>query len=526
MNTIIQKLTQIPYIIIITISTIFLIAITQIFVSEFAYQYQRETGNNNPTEKPRLIDVSEQALEITSSQVLYNADGDLLALIETNRNIHEPKEYVVIEPETMTFKPASHDQFFQKQLLWQRNQFYNYNHYKQPIMPNSYYNFTLPAQNTNERELWSYNHQEKYFIGFIGKKIIGYLDAKGFKDSLTNISPLNLTRKLVWKDENNDNTASMIWQSDKGLFYVNFTNKTFKPLASVNENDKDHTIHSWSIYNWPTSKHRTGDMGILLVQYTDGQIDLFSRKDNLEKIKSEINNYDFRNYNVTLLQEREDYSLNSIYIQATEKPYRQFNYVANFTPGSKHMEYVTNELGITTNILYKYNIALYKIDKATGSVKAIADNELFAATDQTYADDTFTDKIFQRSSAFYPVCTKWLMYLDNKCLNLFRILYSDQRFFASMSPSYILSLIFTAASFYHIRNRKSSIFAMYCWLVFVFLFNLAGLLTYLIFNHCTLDKCHACGKQRHLQSNNCPHCNAPLPKPELKTTDIIKVRTA
>jgi hypothetical protein len=59
------------------------------------------------------------------------------------------------------------------------------------------------------------------------------------------------------------------------------------------------------------------------------------------------------------------------------------------------------------------------------------------------------------------------------------------------------------------------------WLVFVGLFNLAGLLTYLALNHTVVIKCQVCGKRRGLAWVDCVRCQAELPAPKRGKLDLI-----
>jgi len=59
------------------------------------------------------------------------------------------------------------------------------------------------------------------------------------------------------------------------------------------------------------------------------------------------------------------------------------------------------------------------------------------------------------------------------------------------------------------------------WLILVFAFNLAGLLTYLALNHTSVIRCPACGRRRGLLRPDCPACHLPLPAPEPRPTDLV-----
>ena len=59
------------------------------------------------------------------------------------------------------------------------------------------------------------------------------------------------------------------------------------------------------------------------------------------------------------------------------------------------------------------------------------------------------------------------------------------------------------------------------WLVFVGLFNLAGLLTYLALNHTPVIKCPVCGNRRGLGQAQCVRCLSDLPAPKPGKLDLI-----
>ena len=81
--------------------------------------------------------------------------------------------------------------------------------------------------------------------------------------------------------------------------------------------------------------------------------------------------------------------------------------------------------------------------------------------------------------------------------------------------------IFAGLTFLHGRSRQTHIAKLICWMVFVFLFNLPGFLTYLALNHFTVIHCANCGRKRGLQQDACCRCGAVLPLPKAKETDLV-----
>jgi len=93
-------------------------------------------------------------------------------------------------------------------------------------------------------------------------------------------------------------------------------------------------------------------------------------------------------------------------------------------------------------------------------------------------------------------------------------------------PNYLLASVFAALAAWHGWARRTSWVAFIAWVVFVFVFNLPGLLTYLALNHTPVIRCAACGKKRGLARADCRACGAPLPTPESKTCDQSLMRPA
>ncbi len=86
---------------------------------------------------------------------------------------------------------------------------------------------------------------------------------------------------------------------------------------------------------------------------------------------------------------------------------------------------------------------------------------------------------------------------------------------------FFLSLVCMVIAVWHGWNRQSSRIGQGVWLVFVGLFNVAGLLTYLAMHHTSLVRCVACGKKRSLTQPSCVHCAAGLPRPQPEYTILI-----
>jgi len=92
---------------------------------------------------------------------------------------------------------------------------------------------------------------------------------------------------------------------------------------------------------------------------------------------------------------------------------------------------------------------------------------------------------------------------------------------ATLWVSLVFSLLMVCAAFWHGWSRRTGWGRLGFWLVFVGVFNLAGLLTYLALNHTTVIRCGVCGKTRGLERTDCAGCKAELVMPKGRETDLI-----
>jgi len=87
--------------------------------------------------------------------------------------------------------------------------------------------------------------------------------------------------------------------------------------------------------------------------------------------------------------------------------------------------------------------------------------------------------------------------------------------------TFVLGALMVGFAAWHGWPRRTSRAAFIFWLVFVGLFNLAGLLTYLALSHTPVIKCPACGNRRGLAQAQCVRCLRDLPAPKPGKLDLI-----
>ncbi len=87
--------------------------------------------------------------------------------------------------------------------------------------------------------------------------------------------------------------------------------------------------------------------------------------------------------------------------------------------------------------------------------------------------------------------------------------------------SWFSIIICAAITLWHAWPRRTSRARLIFWLIFVGIFNLAGLLTYWALNHTPVIACPVCGAKRGLERTDCVRCSVELPRPERGKFDLI-----
>ncbi len=473
-----------------------------------------------------LIDVDSNIMRLNEFPRLYTSDGKIVLYAANEDKI----SYEIYNPESNTFTPASP--------IDQNNIIHESLNIKRSVTPgrlafNIRADITIPIYENQTPTLWHYDKEKMYFTAYRNRKTVGYLDQSGFKDSLNTITKFNCQTQHIWLDDTKSNNETknfiMITQQNDGLYLTNFIKKEHKLIYPINSADK---ITTWNvypdnanqnkIYNIDTNKINTysSTPDIIIIQYNNKAPELLTcNGDTFKAVKLNIPNIDYDYYITAYF----DNNPNNLYLEFTENNLQQFAHLPENIRYKKIYYFLNYECTRTTNIDSRIKKQLYRVDIDNGTSEKLNDYTFISASAmpvnyiQYNNINIFTREVIQ---SFIPLATAGLTFFNT----FWQLLVSFELYINVYT--YILSLLCTALAFYHIRNRKRSQASMYSWLIFVFLFNLAGLLTYLIFNHCALAKCRSCGKPRHLQSDNCPHCNSPLPKPEFMPTDIITARTA
>ena len=473
------------------------------------------------------IDTDKNTAQLNDGNIEYTIDGKVI--VNTGeRNIPNHEVYNPIEKTLTQASPEDTGK-----LIHYKNQYKN--GYRQGRYMQMRPELNIPVE-AGTFEHWRYDHAKQYFTGYYNKKIIGYLGADGFKENNSSIKPFSINDINVWYEDevyrkSSDNNElvkhkslsfCMLSKQDDGLYLTHFRDKTHKRIVSFEDIPK---ISGWTVSSWNGRTTAEDDSGIITLTYDDKSPELLLRRYGYKKVQTNITDIDFEDYNFSLWDNNNN--LEKIYLVAKEKPYRQFRDLPTRDREEKTYQH-SEKTGITTNIYYKYQVQFYEVDLDNGNTNKIAEHEL--AKTEVYPQ-IIIDRMKYWSmmddivAVIAPMALKWTV--DTEPIKT--LLYHTMGTY-TFSRLYLYAMILTVLSIavmlWHIKNRRQSYLEVGGWVLFIFLFNISGLLTYLIFNCCPVAKCHACGKDRHLKSNFCPHCNATLPKPEHNPTDIIRAGAA
>jgi len=198
------------------------------------------------------------------------------------------------------------------------------------------------------------------------------------------------------------------------------------------------------------------------------------------------------------------------------------------SPYSKRYEQWRREYNAETK---KHRSELYTVDE-TGSLDLV--NQF------NWTEPSRAQHLLAYDKSPYRLLGRYLTVISPPAYKLFKsvlrgpllnqiqygIIREVSRAMAELEPrnfplSLFLSAAMTTLVFFHAWPRRTSNAMLAFWLVFTLLFSLAGLLTYLALNYTPTIKCTSCGKRRGFAQPECPHCNAPLPRPKPRELDLI-----
>jgi hypothetical protein len=379
---------------------------------------------------------------------------------------------------------------------------------------------TLDFVTDSSKDAWRYDFAKGYFTGYSSnREIIGYIGLNGFVKDRENVKSFG--RLLRWEyqrqyDYEIYRTLPVIWITDKCSCFLDMQNRKVDMLFNTEGNNLIVGFSSYDSYPARTST-------IKYQPFMD-----FVTEDNVHHL---IFHEPEQKLNVSLpencIGKIEDLALTTIEndiffkITVTDTPLT----AAQKRHLWENREYFSKE--------HKKSVGFYKVNQ-TGSLELV---NHYDWVEPIVKNENRDDEIIirQRSkpyvTAFSPPIYDWLLRASGDYITNFS--YSDSALLSSIfgiiresrplnAPlNLLISLIIMAFTFWHGLARRNSLAALIFWVILAGLFNLAGLLAYLMLNHTPVIRCPVCDKNRGLQSITCIRCGNPLPVPQRKPTDLI-----
>ncbi len=363
-------------------------------------------------------------------------------------------------------------------------------------------------------QTWRYEWRGENFTGYrTGFGKMGHIGANGFSERRSESQPLGANGYLV----DGEQKDSILWATVSRLYEIDFRERKVKGLfesagsdiASVNTNywrpEPEASVPQYTLVPAP----------IIIVGTKDGKYHL------IEKGRAAA-------ITVTVPGER-----HSIEFAAVEDDgvflmrYESSGYPPPIIYGDP--ELLRRWYSETSTKPTDHRNELYRVD-ADGSLHLL--NSIEWTTPGGY-DFAFvgrpdaSDAAWRYASAGSPYLYDLLMRVEWRppggLLRSFGLLSEAVWFWKPqiLSLNLVVSALMVVLAFIHARPRRVGWGRMVCWLVFVGLFNAAGLVTYLALNHTTTIRCAACGRKRGLEGSGCVRCGGELAVPERKATDLV-----
>lgn len=354
--------------------------------------------------------------------------------------------------------------------------------------------------NTSETSYWAWRYQRhnRIFAGYTMQgQVVGYVGRNGFVTERSRCQPFDrLAGFLAWVPEGT-RERKMLWLTRHGLYQIDFTEQILQSLFESPEVAIAQVrTHGW--LSLSPEDHDYVDCNLyrplIDCETEDGSHHLILREP--EEIK-----------HCVLPSVEEERTIRQTQVTATRK---DIFLVRHTAPKPEPTEPWP----------HPWERSLYRLD-SQGVLQEItrSTSSLSPRVRMAHGNTVFEQGVRIVSPLGYRVFgPQWFLGEGVLAAESFR-------WFATVMPvgigPWFLSLLCVVMTVWHAWNRQSSWVSHAVWLVFVGVFNVAGLLTYLALHHAVLVRCGACGKKRSLTRPSCVHCAAGLPRPQPEHTILI-----
>ena len=367
-------------------------------------------------------------------------------------------------------------------------------------------------------ENWRYVPSGEYFAGYNGKTgTIGYLGGDGFcseKGKVRDLGRFN-EKVNVWVPRDSY-SPRLLWQTDKVLWQIDFERRRAEKLY-----ESKSEIESVRFFGWRGLNEKDVSLRGAIVVNEPQRYHLIIDNPR-ETIAIDIpDEYSQVRHSVNILRDGDDF-----YVEVSG---------LKGAPVDKNdraalLKWIEETRGKPTErweVLYRLGgereLEFLARNDWTRPADVIGERQ-----DPWERVEEFKKYTTAAAPAFFGPMSKWRTEAKYKYRNDYKnffirgldeiLIYTAP---TNMLYCLVLSLLSACAAAYHGWGRRRSAAGLIGWIVFVGVFNVAGLLTYLAMNHRRVLKCSACGKKRHLIGDTCIRCGGGLPAPERRQTDLV-----
>lgn len=368
-------------------------------------------------------------------------------------------------------------------------------------------------------QIWRYHPGTQYFKGYDTRgEETGYLGSTGYTSSKSKVKPFGKFMKfIVWIPVDSYN-PTLLWQTQKSVYQINFEKQEVELIFESPDADIERvSVHAWRSLS-PDSEgyiDRKKYRPLIQIQTDDGKHHLILREP----------------------EEQFSFDLRSPSFSATKQAIFMRNHSSDMPrfPGANSPQQVIDKwMQEVRSKSWNYWTELYKVNN-NGELELLNRYKyLRPPLSEPLIKARDPRPIVHRSvSQFSPVLYDLITYFGGRFRSR-SYLYQNRgtlshdllvgiheiRPYSGMINRFLCAFMIVFV-FWHGWPRRTSWAKFIFWLIFVGLFNLAGLLTYLALNYTAIIKCSACGKRRGLAQVECVRCRAQLPAPEGGKLDLI-----
>jgi hypothetical protein len=448
--------------------------------------------------------------EDSDKQVVYDANDNLLWRGRAQDN---PYEYIswAVDDRSGTFQAGD---------MWRMRQ----------ISPNMSRKLQVPVRSKEKTvEIWEYIVGRDCFVGYkAGGGKLGYIGADGFADSKSQAWPFGRFGSFIAWCPRDSHSPTLLWQTSRNIYQIDFEKRQVELIFQSKADIVGLQICTWGLFRAGGVEQLEGYRPLLHCRTKDDRDHLIMRDPpgivtvdtpkSWNKWLSNHTRYAAADWGIFLERQWVD----------AEVPPKNF---ASSKDGQKWWrDYRAKPK--------KHWAELYKVDDQGGldllnkygwTVPGESPADLAVATRLAYTWQKTRGCVSQFSPPLYdllwhiPGVRMWrpdYRRHQNEILRESLLLIEQLRPGAGVW-NFVIGALMVGFAAWHGWPRRTSRATLIFWLVFVWLFNLAGLLTYLALNHTTVIKCPVCGKRRGLAQACCVRCGAELRAPQPGKLDLI-----